>query len=82
MFSVKVTSSMNLTDAEAAIMQQALIYFPRGAQQATTALLQEYILGANYTTNPQIAQGVNQVMQHVVFELSKKLVCVYAFLKI
>lgn len=76
-----VTSSMNLTDAEAAIMQQALIYFPRGAQQATTALLQEYILGSNYTTNPQIAQGVNQVKQHV-FEVSKKLVCIYAFLKI
>ncbi|XP_025109778.1 acetylcholinesterase-like isoform X1 [Pomacea canaliculata] len=58
---------MNLTDAEAAIMQQALTYFPRGAQQATTALLQEYLLGANYTTNLQIAQGVNQICSDLYF---------------
>lgn len=66
--------SMNLSTAETTVMQFAATYFPRGVQQATAAILQEYILGPNHTTGLQIVQDLGQVRHNIVFLVSQKII--------
>ncbi|PVD23337.1 hypothetical protein C0Q70_16605 [Pomacea canaliculata] len=58
---------MNLSTAETTVMQFAATYFPRGVQQATAAILQEYILGPNHTTGLQLIQDLGQIITDLRF---------------